>query len=126
MRECRETYYTYNREEKRYVERTFEQGKLLGYGIDYEIEDGCGCHFTTAIIELPDGMIINTPVVNVKLFPQREPSGADCITIETDDAEHFREQIRAYTAEGYSVSSTGCQYGRWFAILIKKVGGEDE
>lgn len=118
MRECSGFYYKYIAGKQERIE--FEKGKFHTFGVDWEeIGDGVGL-FTTAVIELPDGTMLNVPVVNVKFASQDDSSCRDCLTIETDDAEHFRELIRAYTAEGYTVSSTGCIYGRWQAILIER------
>lgn len=119
MRKCNGFYYRYNNGKSERVD--FVNGKFHCYGVDWEeIGDGVGM-FTTAVIEMPDGVMLNVPVINIK-FSSPDGSGTcDCLTIETDDAEHFREQIRAYTAEGYKISSTGCIYGRWQAILTREV-----
>ena len=99
MRKCNGFYYRYNNGKSERVD--FVNGKFHCYGVDWE--------------EIGDG------VINIK-FTSPDGSGTcDCLTIETDDAEHFREQIRAYTAEGYKISSTGCIYGRWQAILTREV-----
>ncbi len=118
MRECSGYYYKYIAGKRGKIE--FEKGKFHTFGVDWEeIGDGVGL-FTTAVIELPDGTMLNVPVVNIKFTSPDDDGCLDCLTIETDDAEHFRELIRSYTSEGYLVSSTGCSYGRWQAVLIEK------
>lgn len=120
MRECSGYCWKYNYDTGKNEKVEFT-GKFHAFGVDWEeVGDGVGM-FTTAVVELTDGTMLNVPAVNVKFTSPDKNSGSDCLTIETDDAEHFREQIREYTAEGYTISSTGCIYGRWQAILTREV-----
>lgn len=117
MRKCNGFYYRYNNGKNEKVD--FVNGKFHGYGIDWEEVGGYVGMFTTAVIEMPDGVMLNVPVVNIKFTSPDGPGACNCLTIETDDADHFRERIRAYTSEGYTVSSTGCDGGRWKAIMVR-------
>lgn len=63
-------YYKYQKVEgKPYYEKVKEgEGIFHQFGCDYEeFESGAG-NFSTAIIELKDGTIINPPVENVKFL----------------------------------------------------------
>ena len=98
MRECSGFYYAY--EHGKPEKKEFTNGKFHAFGVDWEeIGEGVGV-FTTAVIELQDGTMMNVPVVNIKFTSPEDNNGSDCLTVETDDAEHFREQIRSYTEEG--------------------------
>lgn len=118
MRECSGYCWKYNYDTGK-SEKVEFTGKFHAFGVDWEeVGEGVGM-FTTAVVELPDGTMLNAPVVNIKFTSPDKNSGSDCLTLETTDADHYREQIRAYTAEGYSVSSAGYDTGTWFAVLIK-------
>ncbi|MDE6388922.1 MAG: hypothetical protein K2L82_14070 [Lachnospiraceae bacterium] len=120
MRKCSGYYNKYSYDSGKSEKIEFENAIFHAFGVDWEdVGDGVGL-FTTAVIELQDGTMLNLPVANIKFTSPEYNRGSDCLTVETDDSEHFREQIKSYTAEGYSVSSTGCVYGRWQAILIKE------
>lgn len=58
----------YEKNEKGSWEKVYMgQALLLQFGIDFEeLEGGIG-HYSTAIIELPDGSVKNVPVENIAI-----------------------------------------------------------
>ncbi len=58
MRKCRGKYTDYDEQERKFVNREFEDGIFHQWGTDYEeFESGPG-NFTVGIVELPDGKVI--------------------------------------------------------------------
>lgn len=66
MRECEGTYVVLNPDTEKYEIKEFESGWFYGIGVDYEeFECGPGM-YSTAIVELPDGKVINPPIQNIR------------------------------------------------------------
>lgn len=66
MRECEGNYIWLNPDTGKYEEKKFELGYFHCYGVDYEEFESGPAMYSTAIVELPDGQVINTQVCNIK------------------------------------------------------------
>lgn len=59
-RECRGKYYVTSTQGVPGHHEEFEKGTFLGFGVSYEEFEGGPGHYTTAIVELKDGKVIET------------------------------------------------------------------
>lgn len=60
--------YTRNKE---YVKVEDREGIFAQYGIDFEeTRDGGICHYTSAIVEMPDGSVRNMPLHMIRFLEE--------------------------------------------------------
>ncbi len=72
MRKCKGRYMEYDKQERRYREREFQEGVFHQWGNAYEeFEDGPG-NYTVAIVELPDGKVVTPEAKDIQFIDREE------------------------------------------------------
>jgi len=58
---------------KNYVPIEDGEGIFVQYGANFEqTRDGCTCQYTSAIVEMPDGMVKNIPLHLIRFLKEEE------------------------------------------------------